>query len=133
MLDSQGFEFEGKLRWNIEKTFVGEKNIQRSQTKSIITHIYYEYVYGLKDYRRDHLHKSFIKRRYLAWFSVQQLYKYLDIAKIIYYVVEYKKKDVSIAYGPKDPDSTFRKSQFEARIWKQLDIWFKDQLDKGIF
>ena len=130
-IDGQGLEFEGKVRWNIVKAIVGEKHIQRLQIDYFITHTYYECAYGAEDYRFDHLHKRSIKKSCLARFSMKQYYMYSDVAEIVYYIVEYKRKDGSIAHGPKVPDSTCRKSQFEPRISKQLVVWFKDQSDKG--
>ena len=62
---------------------------------------------------------------------MKQLYKYSDLAEIAYYVVEHKRRDGSKAHGPKDPDSTSRKFQFEPRIGKQLVVWLKDHLDSG--
>ena len=59
------------------------------------------------------------------------MHKYPDVVEIANYVVEHKRLDGSIAHGPKDPDSTSRKSQCEPRISKQLVVWLKDQLDKG--
>ena len=97
--------------------------IQRPQIDYFITRTYYECAYGNENYRFDHLHKHSIKRRCLARFSVKQFYKYWDVAEIAYYVVEDKTIDESIAHGPKYPDSTSRKSQFEPHIGKQLVVW----------
>jgi hypothetical protein len=103
-IDGKGLEFESKVRWNIEKTIVGEENIRCPQIDYFITHTYYECAYGPEDNRFDPLHKRFIKRGYLDRFSVKQLYTYPNVAEIAYYVVEYKRLDGSIAHGPKDPD-----------------------------
>lgn len=38
MLDGQGLELEGIVQWNIKKTIVGNKNIQRPHIDSLLIH-----------------------------------------------------------------------------------------------
>ena len=84
---------------------MGETNFRRPQIDSFISHTYYECEYGPEDYRHDLIHKDLQKNGCLNHFSIKQLYKYLHIADVAYYVVHHKRLDRSIAHGPQDPSS----------------------------
>ena len=120
----------GRVKWNIERTIVDETNLRRPQIDSFISHTYYECAYGPKNHRHDLIHKSSTEKGCLARFYIKQLYKFLHIAEVTYYVVEHKRLHGSITHGPQDPSSNSIKSHYEPWISKILISWVKDQLHK---
>jgi len=45
----------------------------------------YEFGYGLKDHPKDLNHMRLIKHGYLAHFSIERFYTWLDVVEIIFY------------------------------------------------
>jgi hypothetical protein len=60
------------------------------------------------------------------------LYKYLDVAKIIWYHQEHTYEDGTLAHGALDRDFQPHKSQYASCISPKLKAWIQDWLDNGL-
>jgi len=63
---------------------------------------------------------------------MNRLYKYLDVAKNIWYHQEHTYEDGTLADGALDCDFQSCKFQYANCIFLQLKAWIQDQLDNGL-
>ncbi len=83
--------------------------------------------FGPKDYHGDLRHpKKKKKQRCMTKFYVKHLYKYLDVAKIIWYHQEHTHEVGSPTHGEFDLESQSLKSWHRNPILIKLKLWIQE-------